>query len=201
MDKKSPIRSPSDSGLGVQERPDETRPNPWELRFSGRHEGLERLRQWVAKNGALALTRDEAAVIACLEPHHFSKIFCQHVGKSFKEWRRDYRIVWALLALAGGTLSLAEIIHHAGYRDRRAFERSFKHLTGVTPGYYRRVREGCETELPGEAKTHFKPHIAHLKPQPRGLARESIPHMQSAVPSVVSGSEAAETSCVDDVDV
>lgn len=109
----------------------------FELRFSGRHEGLERLKHWVATNGALTLTLAKSARIACLEPHYFSATFRRHVGESFKQWRCRYRIAWIVREIARDRHSLQEICLRAGYRDRRAFERAVKRLTGSTPGRLR----------------------------------------------------------------
>lgn len=139
METRTPIQGLSGSSLSPQEPPlEEAIRNSCGLHFAGRHDGLQRLKEWVAINGALTLTRAQAAKIACLQPHHFSKIFCQHAGESFQIWRRRYRIAWAVVALKDGTKSLAEVIHGSGYRDRRAFERSVRWLTGTTPGYIRR---------------------------------------------------------------
>jgi two-component system, response regulator YesN len=113
-------------------------PSSLDLRVSGRHERLLLLREWIAKNGALQLTLLEAARISCLEPHYFSQIFREHVGESFRQWRLRYRISWALLAMNRGEQTLNDIIHASGYRNRRAFERAVKRITGMTPGRVRR---------------------------------------------------------------
>jgi transcriptional regulator GlxA family with amidase domain len=128
--------------------------NPYELKLSGRHEGLLRLQQWVAENGALRLTLEEAAKIACLEPHHFSKMFHKFVGESFKEWRRRLRISRAVLLIERGTYSVDEVIRLSGYRDRRAFERAVKALTGVTPGRIRSGTEGAERSCAPREQKH-----------------------------------------------
>lgn len=112
----------------------------FELRFCGRHEGLERLKHWVATNGALTLTLEKSARIACLEPHYFSTTFRLRVGESFKQWRCRYRIAWIVREIANDRHSLQEIYLRAGYRDRRAFERAVKRLTGSTPARLRLPR-------------------------------------------------------------
>jgi len=139
MDEKTPFQHRRLSVPNQEQGPSSVMPNPYELRLSGRHERLLRLHQWVAENGGIRLTLEEAAKIACLEPHHFSKIFHKFVGESFQAWRRRLRISWAVLLIEGGTYSVDEVIRLSGYRDRRAFERAVKALTGVTPG---RIRSG-----------------------------------------------------------
>lgn len=116
--------------------------SPYELVFTGRHQGLLRLKRWVAQHGALTLTLPQAAELACLTPHHFSAAFHKHTGETFKSWRHRLRICWAVSAIEGGRHSINEVMHLAGYQDRRAFERAIKHLTGTTPGYILKAAAG-----------------------------------------------------------
>lgn len=53
------------------------------------------------------------------------------------------RICWAVNAIEEGRYSIDEVMHLAGYRDRRAFERAIKQLTGATPGWIR--KRGIDT--------------------------------------------------------
>lgn len=112
---------------------------PSDLRYSGRSNGLLRLKAWIAEHGALSLTLKDAAGIACMEPSYFSKHFRKHVGIGFKEWRRRLRVSWAVAALERGIAPLPEIIRLSGYRNRRAFERAVKRITGMTPTSLRRL--------------------------------------------------------------
>jgi AraC-like DNA-binding protein len=105
----------------------------------------------VAKHGALSLTLNEAASIACLERHYFSNKFTELVGESFKEWRCRYRIAWAVQAIAGGRSSITDVMQRAGYSSRRAFERAVKRLTGATPGCIRRESEGADRRVLSES--------------------------------------------------
>lgn len=118
------------------------------------HEGLMRLNLWVAKHGALDLTLKQAAQIACLEPHYFSGKFHEYIGVSFKEWRSQHRISWAVQAICFGQSPLSEIVQCAGYRNRRAFEKSVKRYTGTTPG---RLRERFRAAGPGQSTLDAKP--------------------------------------------
>lgn len=111
---------------------------PYQLVFFGRHKGLLRLKRWVEEHGALTLTLAQAAELACLTPHHFSAAFHKHTGETFKRWRRRIRICWAVSAIEAGQHSIGEVMHLAGYQDRRAFERAIKQLTGTTPGCIRK---------------------------------------------------------------
>ena len=55
--------------------------------FSGVHEGLSRLRLWIAVNGAVGRSLREAADIASLEPHYLSRVFRRRVGRTFLDGR------------------------------------------------------------------------------------------------------------------
>lgn len=108
-------------------------PEPFSLRAP--HHALLRLQSWIAVNRGLALKLGlkEAAAIASLEPHYFSAAFRKHVGVSFQEWRRQYRVLYAVQAIAHGRHQIAAVVALVGYRDRRSLERAIKDLTGTTP--------------------------------------------------------------------
>lgn len=108
-----------------------------ELSLVTHHQGLMRLNRWVQEHGAFRMTLKQAARIACLEPHYFSATFREHVGKTFKEWRSRYRVIWAVQAIRLSQHSINEIVQRAGYRNRRALEKGVKRQTGMTPGRIR----------------------------------------------------------------
>lgn len=134
MDKETSVHEFHASDPSIREIPSGLGSNPYELLFSGHHKGLLRLKRWVAQHGALSLTLSQAAELACLTPHHFSAAFHKHTGETFKRWRHRVRVSWAVHAIETGQHSINEVIYLAGYRDRRAFERAIKQLTGETPG-------------------------------------------------------------------
>ena len=107
------------------------------FRLSRKHAALHRLQRWVAVNGALKLTLQQAAEIAALEPHYFSAAFHQHVGQSFLEWRREYRAKVAVHLINKGIFSIDYIGTLVGYRDRRSLERAIAAFTGRTAAYFK----------------------------------------------------------------
>lgn len=106
---------------------------------SRRHWGMMRLQRWVSANGALRLTLREAAAISHLEPHYFSVAFHRDVGLTFREWRRSYRIAFAINAIESGQVPIKYVVHMVGYRDRRALERAIKRSSGATPAELQRM--------------------------------------------------------------
>ena len=79
------------------------------------------------------MTRDVAAAIACVEPHHFSALFRRSTGLTFLEWRRKHRIACAVRAMESGQYTIHEVVSLVGYRDRRSLERAIRDATGQTP--------------------------------------------------------------------
>lgn len=141
MEEKTASRTWRSSGVTRQESPTGYPQASFDLNLPGRHEGLTRLKRWVAQNDARGLTFARAAQIACLEPHYFSRKFRELVGESFQEWRQRLRISWAVKTIQSESLSITEIMQLAGYRDRRAFERAIRRQTGSTPGRIRRASD------------------------------------------------------------
>lgn len=107
--------------------------------FSGVHEGLSRLRLWIAVNGAVGLTLREAADIASLEPHYLSRVFRRRVGRTFLGWTRQYRTICALRAIESCRYSIGEVSRLIAYRNRRTLERIIKAATGYTPAELQRL--------------------------------------------------------------
>jgi AraC-like DNA-binding protein len=131
--------------------------------LSAQHKGLMRLEKWVAENRVMALRLSlvRAAEITCLEPCHFSKTFLKHVNMNFSEWRRRYRMAWAVVTIASSTYTIDEVVQLSGYRDRRAFERAVKRITGKTPGCIRSDLDNMEAAYrrvtPAEVEAQEKP--------------------------------------------
>jgi two-component system response regulator YesN len=108
----------------------------WDALFNG-HPALLRLRNWIAVNDPIRLTMREAADLACVELHYFSAIFRKHTGRSFIEWRRSIRIARAARLMSGGLLTVQQVVHAVGYKDRRSLERALKQLRNMTLGTLR----------------------------------------------------------------
>jgi AraC family transcriptional regulator len=69
---------------------------------------------------------------------HLCRAFRKHFGCSPGEFLRQIRIHFACDALKTNQYSIAEIALSAGFSDQTAFSRTFKRITGQTPGQYRR---------------------------------------------------------------
>jgi two-component system response regulator YesN len=68
---------------------------------------------------------------------HLSKLINRHTNQSFLDILGGMRVEKARQLLAGSTLRIHEVAEQCGYSDLGHFSRSFKKLTGLTPGEYR----------------------------------------------------------------
>jgi transcriptional regulator GlxA family with amidase domain len=142
------------SGRGSRENHATEQTGEWDALLNG-HPALLRLRTWIVINDPIRLTMREAADLACVELHYFSAIFRKHTGRSFIEWRRSIRIARAAQLMAGGTLTIQQVVHAVGYKDRRSLERALKQLRNMTPGALR-SRESEVSARPAHATRNPK---------------------------------------------
>jgi AraC-like DNA-binding protein len=81
---------------------------------------------------------DDLAAMSGLSATHFSRLFKNAFGTSPIDWLRRERISQAKRRLAETRDAVKEIAAQVGYADPFFFSKDFKHLTGFTPGAYRR---------------------------------------------------------------
>ena len=72
-----------------------------------------------------------------MSPSNFSRSFKDMVGKGFKEYVDELRLLKARELLGRDELSIEEIAQRVGYENITSFYRFFKKQTGVAPGVYR----------------------------------------------------------------
>jgi len=72
-----------------------------------------------------------------LSPCHFSAVFSQETGQTFKEYLTEIRIRKAKELLRTTTLKAFEICYQIGYNDPHYFSHVFRKNTGLTPGEFR----------------------------------------------------------------
>jgi AraC family transcriptional regulator len=80
----------------------------------------------------------ELAAIAGLSPHHFVEAFKISVGKPPHRFVMERRVQRVLELLRHDDRSIAEIAHAAGFSSQSHLTASFRRVTGVTPGRFRR---------------------------------------------------------------
>lgn len=79
----------------------------------------------------------EVAAQAHLSPSHFSSVFSQETGQTFKEYLTEIRIRTAKELLRTTTLRSFEIADQIGYSDPHYFSYVFRKHTGLSPKEFR----------------------------------------------------------------
>ena len=110
--------------------------------------GLSRLCQRYAENISL----DSIAEDAGLSGKYFSRIFKREMGIDFSKYLTDYRMKKAAQKLLETDRSIAEICREVGIPDSAYFGSVFKKYYGMTPGQWRKNREGVKTDDADGAK-------------------------------------------------
>jgi AraC-like DNA-binding protein len=88
-------------------------------------------------------TIDELARGAAMSRSAFADRFTALVGQPPMQYLAHWRMQLAAGRLATGTAKVAAIAEEVGYDSEAAFSRAFKRLMGVSPGLWRRAREGA----------------------------------------------------------
>ena len=73
-----------------------------------------------------------------MSKYHFLRLFKAYSGVSPYEYLINYRITNAKRLLKETEMSISEICNCVGFSDTNNFIRSFKRITGTTPGSFRR---------------------------------------------------------------
>jgi AraC family transcriptional regulator len=83
------------------------------------------------------LTISELGAAVAIHPVHLARVFHRYYQCTIGEYLRRLRIEFACDQIKLGKTSLAEIAAQAGFFDQSHLCRTFKALTGMTPGEYR----------------------------------------------------------------
>jgi len=83
------------------------------------------------------LSLNDVAAQVSLSPSHFSAVFSQETGQTFKERLTEARIKKAKELLRTTTLRSSEISDQVGYNDPHYFSHVFRRQTGLTPRDFR----------------------------------------------------------------
>lgn len=83
------------------------------------------------------LSLQDVADQAGMSASSFSRAFKENVGKSFKEYVDDLRLLRARQLLSDSNLPIEQIALQVGYENITSFYRFFKKYVGIAPGEYR----------------------------------------------------------------
>ena len=94
---------------------------------------------YIADNLDQDLTIAQLASIACLSRFHFARAFKIAVGVPPHRYVSMKRFDRAKALLAQGDQSLVDIALTLNFSCQANFNRAFRHVTGQTPGDFRRI--------------------------------------------------------------
>ncbi|HBR01027.1 MAG TPA: AraC family transcriptional regulator, partial [Ruminiclostridium sp.] len=92
---------------------------------------------YISKNYMQKISLEKVAAAVYLSPSYFSKIFKEETGTNFVTYLNNYRISVAKRLLMDNSIDIVDISNLVGYEDQSYFSKSFKKITGMTPGKYR----------------------------------------------------------------
>ena len=72
-----------------------------------------------------------------MNPVYINRVFKKNTGVSIHAFLVNYRITAAMEILRSGSMSVKEIASMVGFSDLPHFTKTFKRITGITPGRYR----------------------------------------------------------------
>lgn len=100
---------------------------------------LQRVLDFIELRLGEDITLEDLAGQACLSAFHFSRLFHEATGMPPHRYVVERRIEAARKMLLSERSTLAEIALEAGFGSQANFSRTFRKLTGMTPGQYRAV--------------------------------------------------------------
>jgi AraC family transcriptional regulator len=100
---------------------------------------LQQVKDFLSVNFAEPPGLSEIAAAAGVHPTHLARVFRQFEGCTLGDYVRTVRISFARRRMLESEDPLVEIALAAGFADQTHFTRSFKRVTGMTPGQFRAV--------------------------------------------------------------
>jgi AraC family transcriptional regulator len=97
------------------------------------------VRDFVEANISDCITLDDLAAICGVSPEYFIRVFKSSLGVSPHRYVVGVRIHHAKLLLTDPNIGLAEVARQCGFAHQQHFTNTFRRMTGLSPGAYRRA--------------------------------------------------------------
>lgn len=97
-----------------------------------------KVRNFIERNCFKKTTLNDAAEAVCLSPKYLSRIFKEHTGTGFNDYRLKIKIEASKELLAKSGYNVNQISDKLGYENPESFIRQFKKLTKHTPTGFRK---------------------------------------------------------------
>ncbi len=101
---------------------------------------LHRVIRYIRENYRKKLTLDEIADSVYWSKSYLSKVFKDEMGQTITAYISSVRIEKSKALLRNTQLPLVEVASAVGFDDQSYFTKTFRKLTGVSPGKYRESR-------------------------------------------------------------
>jgi len=105
-------------------------------------EHIARTLQYIELHYEQEINLTDAAAYAYVSPSYLSSSFHRALGETFIEYVRRYRVERARHLLTTTRLPLKVVGEKSGLADPSYFNRSFRKITGMSPGRYRTEHSG-----------------------------------------------------------
>ncbi|MDD5457647.1 MAG: helix-turn-helix domain-containing protein [Candidatus Margulisbacteria bacterium] len=99
---------------------------------------LQRVKHYADRNVYKKVVLEDVARLVFLSPKYLSRLFKQHTGMNFSEYRLKVKIKEAMKLLKQKGMSVEQIAFNMGYQNLESFIRIFKKITGKTPSEFRK---------------------------------------------------------------
>lgn len=100
---------------------------------------LARAFSFIEENLGENFTLDDLARAACISRFHFARMFRISTGESPMGFCLQRRVERAKELLIQGETRISEIAHALGFFDQSHLSRTFRRLTGISPGEFARL--------------------------------------------------------------
>jgi AraC family transcriptional regulator len=97
------------------------------------------IRDFVEANIADCIKLDDLAAICGVSSEYFIRLFKSSLGVSPHRYVVGVRIHHAKLLLTDPNIGLAEVARQCGFAHQQHFTNTFRRMTGLSPGAYRRA--------------------------------------------------------------
>jgi two-component system response regulator YesN len=107
------------------------------------------VKRFVEANCFKKITLADAAGAVYLSPKYLSRLFREHAGMGFTEYKLKVKIEQAQAILRSGGRNIKQVSAKLGYANTESFIRQFKKIAGCVPSSF---RKGGKCPLPRKAR-------------------------------------------------
>lgn len=101
---------------------------------------IAHVKRFLIRNISRKVSLKSAAEAVCLSPKYLSRLFREHGGVGFSEYKLKLKVAEAKGLLKRTGYNMDQISDRLGYQNTESFIRQFKKLVKETPAAYRRKR-------------------------------------------------------------